>query len=62
MHKDAKAGKIEVLAMDPYSYDKGFEGWIRSVSSRSVFPFHVVIVAVVLLAAVVQAFSSGGAG
>jgi hypothetical protein len=60
MHTDAKARKIEVLAMDPYIYDKGFEGWIRSVISRSVFPFHVVIVAVVLLAAVVQAFSSGG--
>jgi hypothetical protein len=57
MHKDARAGKIAVLSMDPYSYDKGFEGWFCSVRSRSVFPFHVVIIGVVTLAAVVQALT-----
>jgi hypothetical protein len=54
MHKDARAGKIRVLSMDPYSYDKGFKGWLRSVGSRSVFPFHVVIVGVVVLATIIQ--------
>lgn len=62
MHKDARNGKISVLSMDPYSYDKGFEGWFRSVRSRSVFPFHVVIIGVVILAAVVQALTGSGAG
>jgi hypothetical protein len=58
MHKVARTGEIEVLSMDPYSYDEGFEGWLRSVQSRSVFPFHVVIVGVVILAAVVQKLPS----
>jgi hypothetical protein len=57
MHKDARKGKIAVLSMDPYSYDKGLEGWFGSVRSRSVFPFHVVIIGVVILAAVVQALT-----
>jgi hypothetical protein len=62
MHEDARAGKIAVLSMDPYTYESGFRGWFGSVKSRSVFPFHVVIVAVVILAAVVQALSVGGTG
>ncbi len=60
MHKDARVGKIKVLSMDPYSYDKGFRGWFRSVRSRSVFPFHVVIIGVVILAAVVQELTGSG--
>jgi hypothetical protein len=62
MHKDARTGKIEVLSMDPYSYESGFKGWFGSVKSRSVFPFHVVIVGVVILAAVVQALAGSGIG
>jgi hypothetical protein len=62
MHKDARAGEIEVLSMDPYGYESGFKGWLRSVKSRSVFPFHVVIVGVVILAAMVQALTGSGTG
>lgn len=54
LHKDARAGKIKVLSMDPYSYESGVKGWLKSASSRSVFPFHAVVVGVVILAAVVQ--------
>jgi hypothetical protein len=62
MHKDARAGKIPVLSMDPYSYESGLAGWFCSVRSRSVFPFHVVIVVVVILAAMVQALTGAGTG
>jgi hypothetical protein len=62
MHKDARSGMIPVLSMDPYSYESGFGGWLRSVCSRSVFPSHVVIVGVVILAAVAQALTGQGTG
>lgn len=51
LHKDAMAGRITVLSMDPYSYESGWKGWLRSVKSRSVFPFHAAIVGVVTLVA-----------
>lgn len=54
IHKDAREGTIPVLSMDPYSYESGVKGWFSSVTSRSVFPFHTVVVVVILLAAVVQ--------
>src|SRR5215212_5731472 len=62
MHKDARAGEIEVLSMDPYGYESGLGGWFRSVRSRSVFPFHVVIVGVVVVAAMLQALAGSGTG
>jgi hypothetical protein len=50
MYKDARAGNIPVLCIDPHSYESGFKGWLGSVVSRSVFPLHLVVVVVVIAA------------
>lgn len=49
LHKDVVAGKAEAFLMDPSGYEEGFTGWLRSVCSRSVFPFHLTIALTVLL-------------
>lgn len=49
LHEDVVAGKTEAFLMDPSGYDEGFTGWLESVRSRSVFPFHLSIVLTVLL-------------
>ena len=54
MYRDARAGTIAVLSMDPYGYETGWKGWGTSLHSRSVFPFHVVVVGVVILAPFVK--------
>jgi len=59
MHTDARAGRIEVLSMNPYAYEQREEGWWwRSVRSRSVLPFHVAVVSVVLVVALLQGLTS----
>lgn len=49
LHKDVVAGKVKAFLMDPSGYEEGFTGWLRSVCSRSVFPFHLTIALTVLL-------------
>lgn len=56
LHKDAMSGSVPVLSMDPYSYESGLRGWFGSAVSRSVWPLHTVVVGVVILAALVQAY------
>jgi hypothetical protein len=54
MYRDARAKEIEVLEIDPYNYESGITGWLGEVFSRSVAPFHLVIVGVVTVATIVS--------
>lgn len=49
LHEDVVAGKVEAFLMDPSEYEEGVTGWLRSVCSRNVFPFHLTIALTVLL-------------
>jgi hypothetical protein len=61
MYKDAQAKKIQVLEIDPYGYESGVKGLIGSIFSRSVWPFHSVVVIVAIVAGVI-AWVSGQQG
>ena len=50
MYKDAREGKIEILTIDSDCYESGFKGWLGSLFGRSVWPLHVVVVAIVIIA------------
>jgi hypothetical protein len=54
LYKEARTREIEVLSMDPYSYETGVKGWLKSVKSRSVCPLHSVVVGVVIIATVIS--------
>ena len=58
LYKEARAGEIEVLSMDPYGYESGIGGWLKAVFSRSVLPFHIVVVGVVIAAGVITQASA----
>ena len=54
MYRDARAREIPILSIEPYSYETGLEGWLKSFFSRSVFPLHLVVVLVVVVATVIR--------
>ena len=54
LHRDAVAGKVDVMYMDTSEYETKFRGWVGDLFSRSVWPFHVPIVMVVLAVAIIS--------
>jgi hypothetical protein len=54
MYKDVIAGKLDTLDMDPSAYENGWQGWLSSLMGRSVWPFHLVVVGVVVVTIVIS--------
>lgn len=53
LHEDAAEGKVDVMFMDTSEYEKKWRGWAGDLFSRSVWPFHVPLVLVVVIAVAV---------
>ena len=49
LHEEVVAGKVEAFLLDPSDYEEGVSGWLRSVRSRSIFPFHLTVSLTVFL-------------
>lgn len=54
LHKDVVARKVDAFLLDVHSYETGWKGWIQDLKSRSVWPFHVPVVAVVIVVAIIN--------
>lgn len=54
LHKDVVKGRAGDFLMDPSSYETKVKGWISSVWSRSVWPFHLPLVATVVIVTIVS--------
>lgn len=52
LYDDVLKGNVSAFSMDTSGYETNFGGWWGSVWSRSVWPFHLVVVLTVLSAAV----------
>jgi hypothetical protein len=57
MHKDAVAGKLALMCMETSEYEKKWEGWVGDLFSRSVLPFHLPVVLVVIAVAVISRYT-----
>lgn len=51
MHDDVVAGDVDLMSMQTCKYEKGFPGWLGDLISRSVWPFHLPLVVVVVVVA-----------
>ncbi len=51
--KDVVSGKQTLMSMETGAYEKGWKGWIGDLFSRSVWPFHLPVVIVVLVVAAI---------
>jgi hypothetical protein len=49
MHKDVVAGKLALMSMETCTYEKKWRGWLGDLFSRSVWPFHLPIIFVVVI-------------
>jgi len=54
LHEDSAKGKVDVMFMDTSDYEKKWKGWAGDLISRSVWPFHVPIVLVVLVVTIIS--------
>ena len=57
LYEDVVAKKVCVMSMDTTKYEKNWRGWICDLLSRSVWPFHVPILLVVVVVAIISIFS-----
>jgi hypothetical protein len=60
LHEDVVAGNVDPFLMDPSEYEEHVKGWLRSVISRSVLPFHLPVVLAVIGIALILHFTAGG--
>src|SRR5215218_6802260 len=49
MHDEVVAGDVDLMSMQTEKYEKGFVGWLGDLFSRSVWPFHLALVIVVMV-------------
>ncbi len=49
MHDDVVAGDVDLMSMATSKYENGFVGWLGDLFSRSVWPFHLALVIVVVV-------------
>jgi len=49
MHDEVVAGDVDLMSMQTEKYEKGFVGWLGDLFSRSVWPFHLALVVVVVV-------------
>ena len=49
MHEDVVAGKVALMSMDTKAYEKKWQGWLGDLFSRSVWPFHLPIILVIVV-------------
>ncbi len=49
MHDEVISGEVDLMSMKTKKYEKGFPGWLWDLFSRSVWPFHLALVVVVVV-------------
>jgi hypothetical protein len=60
MHKDIVAGNVKVMVIDTTKYERKWKGWICDLFSRSVWPFHVPVILVVVAIAIISTMAGSG--